>query len=104
MGDSNRLYFGDNLDILRRHVDDESVDLVYLDPPFNSNQDYNVLFAGRTGTRAAAQIKAFEDRRGVIEGPARASTTHPRDRWTRPSSARPERGDSEPRTGDMLEL
>jgi len=40
----NTLYYGDNLDILRRYVDDESVDLIYLDPPFNSNADYNVLF------------------------------------------------------------
>ncbi len=57
----NRLYYGDNLDVLRRHVDDASVDLVYLDPPFNSNADYNVLFAERNGTQAASQIKAFED-------------------------------------------
>jgi site-specific DNA-methyltransferase (adenine-specific) len=57
----NRLYYGDNLDVLRRHIDDESVDLVYLDPPFNSNASYNVLFAERDGTQAAAQIKAFED-------------------------------------------
>lgn len=57
----NALYYGDNLDVLRRHVRSESVDLVYLDPPFNSNQDYNVLFAERSGKRAAAQIKAFED-------------------------------------------
>lgn len=41
----NTLYYGDNLDILRRYVADESVDLIYLDPPFNSNADYNVLFA-----------------------------------------------------------
>jgi adenine specific DNA methylase Mod len=57
----NTLYYGDNLDILRRYVKDESVDLVYLDPPFKSNQDYNVLFAEQNGTRSAAQIKAFED-------------------------------------------
>jgi hypothetical protein len=57
----NLLYYGDNLDILRRYVDDESVDLVYLDPPFNSNADYNVLFAERSGEKAHAQIKAFED-------------------------------------------
>jgi DNA modification methylase len=56
----NALYYGDNLDVLRRYVRDESVDLVYLDPPFKSNQDYNVLF-GEHGTKAAAQIKAFED-------------------------------------------
>jgi DNA modification methylase len=57
----NTLYYGDNLDILRRYVKDESVDLVYLDPPFNSNATYNVLFAERDGTRAASQIKAFDD-------------------------------------------
>ena len=57
----NTLYYGDNLDILRRYVDDESVDLIYLDPPFNSNADYNVLFAEKDGTQAHAQIKAFED-------------------------------------------
>jgi adenine specific DNA methylase Mod len=57
----NILYYGDNLDILRRHVKDESVDLVYLDPPFNSNQDYNVLFREHGGKKSASQIKAFED-------------------------------------------
>ena len=57
----NVLYYGDNLDILRRYVADESVDLVYLDPPFNSNATYNVLFAEHHGERAASQIKAFED-------------------------------------------
>jgi DNA modification methylase len=57
----NTLYYGDNLDVLRRHVESESVDLVYLDPPFNSNADYNVLFGERDGTRAASQIKAFGD-------------------------------------------
>lgn len=57
----NLLYYGDNLDVLRRHIKDESVDLVYLDPPFNSNQDYNVLFAEQDGSRSAAQIKAFAD-------------------------------------------
>lgn len=57
----NTLYYGDNLDILRRYIDDESVDLIYLDPPFNSNADYNVLFAEKDGTQAHAQIKAFED-------------------------------------------
>jgi DNA modification methylase len=57
----NKLYYGDNLDVLRRHIDIESVDLVYLDPPFNSNASYNVLFAEQDGARAASQIKAFED-------------------------------------------
>jgi len=56
----NRLYYGDNLDVLRRHIAPESVDLVYLDPPFNSNQDYNVLFREQ-GTKDSAQIRAFED-------------------------------------------
>jgi len=57
----NTLYYGDNLSILQEYIDDESIDLVYLDPPFKSNQDYNVLFKEQDGTRAAAQIKAFED-------------------------------------------
>jgi adenine specific DNA methylase Mod len=57
----NQLYYGDNLDILRRYVKDDTVDLVYLDPPFKSNQDYNVLFAEQDGSRSAAQIKAFQD-------------------------------------------
>jgi len=57
----NRLYFGDNLDILRQYVADESVDLIYLDPPFNSNATYNVLFRERSGEESAAQITAFED-------------------------------------------
>jgi site-specific DNA-methyltransferase (adenine-specific) len=57
----NVLYYGDNLEILRRYIENESVDLVYLDPPFKSDQDYNILFAERNGSQAAAQIKAFED-------------------------------------------
>jgi len=57
----NQLYYGDNLIVLREHIKDESVDLIYLDPPFNSRQDYNVLFAERDGTRSASQIMAFED-------------------------------------------
>ncbi len=57
----NTLYFGDNLDVLRRHIKDETVDLVYLDPPFNSNQNYNVFFKEQDGARAASQIRAFED-------------------------------------------
>ena len=58
---SNLLYYGDNLDILRRYVKDETVDLVYLDPPFNSNTNYNVLFAEKDGSKAASQIQAFSD-------------------------------------------
>ncbi|MCL2830485.1 MAG: site-specific DNA-methyltransferase, partial [Betaproteobacteria bacterium] len=57
----NSLYFGDNLDVLREHVRDESVDLVYLDPPFNSTRDYNVLFASPKGEQSEAQIVAFKD-------------------------------------------
>jgi site-specific DNA-methyltransferase (adenine-specific) len=57
----NTLYYGDNLDVLRRYVKDETVDLVYLDPPFNSNASYNVLFAEHSGEKAASQIRAFED-------------------------------------------
>jgi site-specific DNA-methyltransferase (adenine-specific) len=57
---TNALYYGDNLDVLRRHVKDATVDLVYLDPPFNSNADYNVLFAEH-GEKSAAQIEAFTD-------------------------------------------
>ena len=58
---NNTLYYGDNLEVLRRYVPDESVDLVYLDPPFNSNASYNVLFKERTGEESPAQIKAFTD-------------------------------------------
>ena len=57
----NQLYYGDNLDVLRRHVKDDTVDLIYLDPPFNSNANYNVLFGSHDGTQSAAQIKAFDD-------------------------------------------
>lgn len=57
----NLLFYGDNLDVLRRYLKDETVDLVYLDPPFNSQQDYNVLFAEKSGEKASAQIRAFED-------------------------------------------
>lgn len=59
----NKLYYGDNLDVLRKHVADESVDLVYLDPPFNSNRSYNVIFGKHDtmGNGAAAQIQAFDD-------------------------------------------
>ena len=57
----NRLYFGDNLEIMREHIADDSVDLIYLDPPFNSNATYNVLFRERGGDSSAAQITAFED-------------------------------------------
>lgn len=57
----NHLYYGDNLRVLRESVADESVDLIYLDPPFNSNASYNVLFKGPEGTESQAQIEAFDD-------------------------------------------
>ena len=59
--DTNQLYYGDNLDILRAHIPDESVDLIYIDPPFNSNQAYNVIFSETDGSSSQAQIQAFED-------------------------------------------
>ena len=59
--EKNKLYYGDNLDVLQRYVKDESVDLIYLDPPFNSRQDYNVLFAEKDGSQSSSQIHAFED-------------------------------------------
>jgi site-specific DNA-methyltransferase (adenine-specific) len=55
------LFFGDNPTILREQIEDESVDLVYLDPPFNSNATYNVLFAEKGGNKSTAQIQAFDD-------------------------------------------
>ena len=58
---ANRLYYGDNLAVLRESIADESVDLIYLDPPFNSNASYNVLFNAPSGERSAAQIEAFDD-------------------------------------------
>lgn len=57
----NQLFYGDNLKVLREYIKDESVDLIYLDPPFNSRQDYNVLFAEKDGTKSSSQITAFED-------------------------------------------
>jgi DNA modification methylase len=57
----NTLYYGDNLEILRKHIPDESVDLIYLDPPFNSNRDYNVIFKEATGEESEAQLRAFSD-------------------------------------------
>ena len=81
----NRLFFGDNLDILREQIADASVDLVYLDPPFKSNVNYNLLFREQGGAQSAAQLTAFEDtwrwgpeaeaayREVVAEGPGRLS-------------------------------
>lgn len=58
---TSHLYYGDNLDVLRESIDDESVDLIYLDPPFNSNATYNILFKAPSGEASQAQIEAFED-------------------------------------------
>jgi DNA modification methylase len=68
----NILYYGDNLDVLRQHIPDESVDLIYLDPPFNSNADYSVFFKEKDGMAAASQIKAFRDTWHWDQGVARA--------------------------------
>lgn len=57
----NTLYYGDNLKVLREHIKDESVDLIYLDPPFNSNRSYNVLFKDESGLSSESQITAFDD-------------------------------------------
>ena len=57
----NTLYYGDNLSILREHIADASVDLIYLDPPFNSKATYNLLFRSPKGQQSNAQIEAFED-------------------------------------------
>ena len=57
----NRLFYGDNLDVLRDNIASESVDLVYLDPPFNSNRNYSVLFKEKSGDDSQAQMEAFDD-------------------------------------------
>ena len=58
---TNMLFYGDNLAIMREYIPDESIDLVYLDPPFNSNRNYNVLFKDASGREAEAHIEAFEE-------------------------------------------
>lgn len=57
----NHLFYGDNLSVLRESIAADSVDLIYLDPPFNSNASYNVLFRAPDGQSSAAQIEAFDD-------------------------------------------
>jgi len=57
----NQLYYGDNLQILRDYIQNESADLIYLDPPFNSNRNYNILLKNENSTDSEAQITAFED-------------------------------------------
>ena len=58
---SGTLFFGDNLAVMREQIPDQSIDLIYLDPPFNSNADYNVLFEDEAGRAAPSQILAYED-------------------------------------------
>ncbi len=58
---TNKLYYGDNLGVLREQIASEGIDLIYLDPPFNSNANYNILFKSKTGDGSDAQIEAFED-------------------------------------------
>ena len=58
---TGKLFYGDNLEILRESIADESVDLVYLDPPFNSHASYNVLFKAPDGHESHAQMEAFDD-------------------------------------------
>ena len=61
MAKANSLYYGDNLGVMREYFGDASIDLVYLDPPFNSKQDYNLLFKSPRGKQSEAQITAFKD-------------------------------------------
>ena len=61
MENVNHLFYGDNLRVLRDSIEDESVDLIYLDPPFNSKRDYNLLFKTPKGAKTEAQIAAFKD-------------------------------------------
>lgn len=58
---TNMLYLGNNLDVLRLHIPDDSIDLIYLDPPFNSKKDYNLIYLDKEGERSTSQVQAFED-------------------------------------------
>ena len=78
----NTLYYGDNLKILREYIKDESVDLIYLDPPFNSNRNYNVLFRGRIGQRQ--RIADHGIRRHLALKPRRRADIQRTDKRTRP--------------------
>ena len=83
---TNRLFYGDNLDVLREHVADASVDLVYLDPPFNSNAGYNVLFNSGSGAgRMRASRRSTTRGRGGRRRKARCWTSSDRatPRWSR---------------------
>jgi len=79
---TNVLYYGDNLDILRHHIPDNSIDLIYLDPPFNSQATYNVLFREESGAVSHAQIEAFEPA-GVLGPPIPFRLRSPRFRSPR---------------------
>jgi site-specific DNA-methyltransferase (adenine-specific) len=79
----NALYYGDNLDILRRYIADESIDLVYLDPPFNSNRDYNVIFKDESGRKNDAQLLAFD------QGPSHPPRAFPGGVKRRPYQPKP---------------
>ena len=57
----NQLFYGDNLDVLRRHVGNESIDLIYLDPPFQSGKNYNIFFRNESGSKSEEQVQAFKD-------------------------------------------
>ncbi len=58
---NNTLWYGDNLEVMRKHIKDESVDLIYLDPPFNSKANYNILYKEPSGEKSQSQIQAFTD-------------------------------------------
>jgi 16S rRNA G966 N2-methylase RsmD len=70
----NTLFYGDNLAILREHIEDESVDLVYLDPPFNSNANYNLLFKAPDGIRARRRSRLLATAGIGTSRPSRLST------------------------------
>jgi len=88
---TNVLYYGDNLDILRRYLPDASVDLIYLDPPFNSNRDYTVIFRDESGRTSDAQLRAL--RLGLIR---RCSNPDGRERFLRQTVGRSRGADVEP--------
>ena len=66
----NKLYYGDNLQVLREHIKDESVDLIYLDPPFNSAANYNVLFRAKSGEQSQADTREYQHTMNRIRSPA----------------------------------
>ena len=74
---TNALYYGDNLRILREYVPDESIDLIYLDPPFNSNRSYNVLFRETSSAASQARSRHLKTRGTGARLPRRRSKTSP---------------------------